>query len=116
MKPAAGRRDTLVTIEHRVETQNTTFGSYSYTWSTLGTEWAEVQDILPSRSESVATVVNMQRRPCRVRMLYRDDVTSAMRLKFDGRTVQIIGGPVELGRRDGLEMVCEDWSTQGEAE
>ena len=110
----AGKRDTLVTIQYRTASQDSTYGTQSYSWSTLGTEWADVQDMLPSRAEQMADGVNIQRRPCRVRMLYRSDMDSTMRLQFDGRTVRIVGGPSEMGRREGLEMVCEDLSTEGD--
>ena len=70
--------------------------------------------MLPSRAERIADEISLQKRPCRIRTLYRADITSDMRITFDGRTVQIVGGPAELGRRDGLEMVCEEWSTSGD--
>lgn len=115
MRPYAGKRDTLITFETRSETQNATTGSYTYTWATHAQEWAEVQDMLPSRAENVAEGINLQRRPCRIRTMFRDDINSTMRITFEGRTVQIVAGPVELGRRDGLEMVCEEYSTEGNA-
>lgn len=117
MKPAAGKRDTLITFQERTATTDSNFGTKTYTWANLAsnpTEWAEVQDILPSRSENVSDEISLQRRPCRIRTLFRDDIDSSMRITFEGRTVQIVGGPAELGRRDGLEMVCEEYSTEGE--
>ena len=96
--------------------QDSGTGAWTYAWDDIvnPTEWAEVQDILPSRAEDVADNINIQRRPCRVRTLYRDDITSEMRVLVEGRTLQIIAGPAELGRRDGLEMICEELTTQGE--
>lgn len=117
MRPAIGKRDTLITFQERTGTQDAGTGAWSYEWEDIAgepTEWAEVQDILPSRAEDVADNIDLARRPCRVRMLYRDDITGEMRITFDGRTLQIVSGPAELGRRDGLEMVCEEMSTQGE--
>lgn len=114
MRPAAFKRDTLITFQERVGTQDAATGSYQYAWQDAADEWAEVQDILPSRAESLDGTIDMQRRPCRVRTLYRADIDSQMRVTFDGRTLQIISGPAELGRRDGLEMICEELSTQGD--
>lgn len=114
MIPAAGRRDTLITIEQKSVTVDPVYGTQVVSWSTLGTEWAEVQDMLPSRGESVADGINIQRRPCRVRTLYRSDVNSTMRITFEGRALQIVAGPAELGRREGLEFICEEYSTEGE--
>lgn len=117
MQVHSGKRDTLITFRERTGTQDSGTGAWSYAWRDLLTnpdEWAEVQDVLPSRSEDVADNIDIQRRPCRIRTLFRDDIDSKMRVTFDGRTLEIIAGPVELGRRDGLEMICEELSTQGE--
>lgn len=114
MKPSASARDTLITFEARTPTVNEDDGTRSYAWTNHAQEYAEVQDMLPSRGEQIADGLSIQRRPCRVRCLYRDDITSDMRVTFEGRTMEIIGGPVELGRRDGLEMVCEDLSSEGD--
>jgi head-tail adaptor len=118
MRPAIGKRDTLITFQSRTASQNATYGSSTYAWANLAsnpTEWAEVQDILPSRAENISDGIDMRRRPCRVRTLYRSDITGDMRIVFDSRTLKIVSGPVELGRRDGLEMLCEQFTTEGEA-
>lgn len=114
MKVPAPKRDTLITFRERTGTQDSGTGAWTYEWADFADEWAEVQDILPSRAENLADNIDLSRRPCRVRTLYRADIASAMRVTFDGRTLEIISGPVELGRRDGLEMICEELSTQGE--
>jgi hypothetical protein len=64
MRPAIGKRDTLITFQERAGTQDAGTGAWTYT--------------------------------------------------FEGRTLQIVSGPAELGRRDGLEFICEEYSTQGE--
>ena len=115
MQLALGKLDTLVTFERRTGTQESTLGTSTYVWAdVLPLEWAEVQDVLPSRGERIAEGVNIAARPARIRCRYRGDVTNDMRVKFDGRTLRIVGGPAELGRREGLEMVCEELSTSGE--
>lgn len=111
----AGRRNRLITFEARTGTQDATYGTRSYGWADHAQEWAEVQDILPSRGENFADGLEIQRRPTRIRTLYRDDITSDMRVKVGDRTLEIIAGPVELGNREGLEMVCEDYSSEGDA-
>lgn len=109
----AGKLNRRVTILRRIEVQDTTYGGFVATWSTLATVWAEVQDMLPSRAERMAEGVEIARRPCRVRMRYRSDVTSAMRLRIDGREYRIVGGPAELGQREGIEFVAEHLTTEG---
>lgn len=109
-----------VQIRHRVRTQNAADGSYVYTWSTLATAFAEVQDQLPSRGERIADGVDVKRRPCRVRMYWRDDVTSAMQLRVlgrgdeDDRDLRIVSGPAELGYRDRMEFVAEELEPGGQ--
>lgn len=87
-------------------------------WVLVCEEWIEVQDMLPSRGERLADGVDVTARPCRVRMLYRDDITAAMRIRLDdenGRLLQIVSEPAELGFREGLELVAEQLSVMGDA-
>lgn len=96
-------------------------------WALVAEVWAEVQDVLPSHGERIADGLSIESRPARIRTLYRADVNGDMRIAVlrrvpngDGtssmqvdRTMQIVAGPVELGRREGLEMMAEDYSTRG---
>lgn len=88
-------------------------GAGSGQWQDVDTVWASVQDALPSRGERLADGVNIATRPARVRMRFRDDVTASMRFVTADRIMQIIAGPAELGRRDGLEFMVEDYSSAG---
>jgi head-tail adaptor len=100
-------------------------GAGSGNWEKVADVWANVQDVLPSRGERQAEGINMAARPARVRMHYRSDVTAAMRFVLgatvDGETVdcssarimQIVSGPAELGRRQGVEFMVEDYSPAG---
>lgn len=112
----AGRRDTPITVEQYAGEQEPVYGTTGGTWADLASMMAEVQDFLPSRSEQVADSINMARRPCRVRVDYFDgiNITSDMRIRIDDRTLRIIGGPAEKGRKEGWEMVCEELSTEGD--
>lgn len=84
------------------------------TWQPIGDAvWAQVRDALPSRSETTDDGLPIATRRARVRLRYRDDITPDMRIQFGTRTMQIIAGPVELGRREGLELMAEDYSTAG---
>jgi head-tail adaptor len=93
-------------------------GAGSGTWALVKEVWAEVQDQLPSRGERMSDGINIAARPARVRMRYRDDVSSEMRLVqlrkgVPERILQIISGPAVLGNRDGLEMLAEDYRPAG---
>jgi SPP1 family predicted phage head-tail adaptor len=75
---------------------------------------AEVQDVLPSRAESIGNdAINIARRPSRIRIRYRTDITSDMRILYEGKTLRIVAGPAEIGNREGLELMAEE-VTSGE--
>jgi head-tail adaptor len=118
--PTAGELDRPVRIEYKVIANTGAHGTPVETWYPLvvlpgspavaATLWAQILDDLPSRSESVQQGAQIGRSLSRVRMRWRDDVTSDMRIvETDGleRVLQIIGGPAELGRREFFEVRCE---------
>lgn len=118
MQVHSGKRDTLVTFQSASITQDATYLSRVKSWSDVTpNEWAEVQDMLPSRAEDMADGIDITRRPCRIRTLYRSDITAQHRVKIGSRILEIVSGPVILGtpgRPEGLEMVCVEFSTQGQ--
>lgn len=123
---AAGSLDRRIRIERPVADASFK-GAGSGTWEPVATVWASVQDMLPSRSEKIADGINIATRPSRVRMHYREGIDASMRVLVgrylkdgDGnrywkttRTAQIITVPAEMGNRDGLEFMIEDYSTAG---
>ncbi|MFD1951370.1 head-tail adaptor protein [Sphingomonas arantia] len=82
-------------------------------WVPVDTVWAGVQDLLPSRSERTDDGLVLATGRARVRIRWRDDITADMRILHGERVMQIIAGPAMLGRRGGLEMMAEDYSTAG---
>lgn len=102
-------------IEYKVVSQDATYGTEVVTWTTLATRWGEVQDVLPSRSESVQEGLAVAKNQTRLRMLYWDDITSEMRVVVTTRSgeviYQIISGPSIVGNKDGIEMMIERVST-----
>lgn len=88
-------------------------GAGSGTWALVAEVSAEIQHMLPSRGERLAGGINMAARPARVRIRWRADVTSDMRIVLDGRVMHIVAGPAELGRREGLELMVEDYRPAG---
>ena len=109
-----GTLDRLITIERPVAAEGLT-GAGSGTWVEVGKVWANVQDALPSRAERLADGMNISARPARVRMHFRPDISAAMRFVLGDRIMQIVSGPAELGREEGLEFMVEDYSTAGNA-
>jgi SPP1 family predicted phage head-tail adaptor len=111
----AGTLDRRIRFERRIVTQDPVYGTSKATWEPVITVWAQVRDILPSRAESVDESISLARHPAQVRIRYRTGITSDMRVIYGERTMQIVAGPAELGRREALELMVEEMSTQGEA-
>ena len=114
-----------ITIEKRQTTQNSQYGTEVNTWVPLAAYpgsptvavrfWAEVLDFLPSRSEAVTQGLQVARNQTRLRMRWRDDIDSTMRVVVHGESdtyYSIVGGPAEIGgRKEGSEMVLERFSS-----
>lgn len=112
MALAAGSLNRLIRIERPVA--DTSFdGAGSGTWELVTLVWANVQDALPSRAERLADGLNIASRPARVRMRYRTDITPDMRILTGDRVMQIVAGPAEMGNREGIEVMAEDYSSAG---
>jgi SPP1 family predicted phage head-tail adaptor len=109
-----GKLNRLITILERQVTKDPVYNTEIVEWVVLTTAYAEVQDMLPSRAERIAEGINIARRPARVRMRWRPDIDSTMRISVDGREMRIVAGPIELGRRGGLELMVEELSTEGQ--
>lgn len=119
----AGARSTLISFETRQTTQDETYGTtIEGDWVEHSQAWAEVQDMLPSRSESLDESISIQRSPARVRIDQYDGVriTSAMRVRIAAdelwpeRIMRIVSGPAYVQKSRELEFVCEQLSTEGQ--
>lgn len=102
-------------------------GAGSGNWIRVCECWGEVQDALPSRSEQLGEGIAVTSRPARVRVSFRADLSSEMRIligrtsrKNDGtpqwqtdRVLQIVSGPAEIGRRDQLEFIAAEYRPAG---
>jgi head-tail adaptor len=107
-----GELDRRTRWEIPVETPDLVYGSPTLTWTVLDTVYAQVQDALPSRAESVTMGATVAKNQVRVRRRWRSGITSAARvtlLDVNPPTVlQVIGGPAEIGgRRTFIEVMCE---------
>lgn len=117
----ASQLDRQITIERKQVTVDSTYGTELVSWVPLVAQagsptvaqrfWAEVQDALPSRSESVVQGLAVARNQVRIRFRFRADVDSSMRVivHWDTGDVvhQIVGGPATIGRKEWTEVVTE---------
>lgn len=114
VKVTAGSLTSRIRIERPVSDASFD-GAGSGTWELVAEVWASVQDALPSRGERLANGINVAARPARVRMRYRTDVDGSMRFVMGDRVMHIVSGPAELGHRDGIEVMVENYSVAGNA-
>jgi SPP1 family predicted phage head-tail adaptor len=110
----AGDLDRRVTILSRAVGTDPVYGTATEGWLPAFTVSAQVRDVLPSRADRVTEEITLSHRPARVRMRWRDDVTQANRVEIDGVQMRIVAGPAMLGRREGLEIMVEALSTEGQ--
>jgi head-tail adaptor len=105
-----GTLDKRARIERRIVTQDSTYGTDVVTWQTLAVVWCNLVDSAPSRDEQVRNGMSMVKVRCRMRMRYRGDIATDMRvvmMRPDEQIWQIVGGPAEIGVRDGIELMIE---------
>ena len=101
-----------------MKTPDPEYGTEVLSWALVESAWAEVRDILPSKGESIAGGFDVGKRPARVRMRYRTDIDNTMRLvdpERNGRIMEIITLPAELGRREAIEFMVQEFTTRGDA-
>lgn len=108
-----------ITIEYKVITQDSSYGTESITWTVLASRIsANIQDVLPSRSESVKQGLRIGTSQTRIRIRRRTDITTDMRVIIHDATNSthyIVGAPAEMDGRRLIEFVCEKYTTAGQA-
>lgn len=109
----ASRLDTRIRIERKIVIPDPLYGTEKVAWVEFATVWAEVQDVLPSRAERLADSIVIANRPARIRMRHLVGITPDMRVIIGDRTLQIVSGPSEIGRRQGIELIAEQHSSEG---
>lgn len=111
-----GPLDQRILVERKTTTKDPDYGTEVVTpWVEVATLWASMQDVLPSKAEEAGDGIRVLTRPCRIRTRYVTGITSDMRLTWleRSRVMQIVSGPAELGRKEGLEFMAQEYSTVG---
>ena len=111
----ASKLRTRTRIERKIVTPDPLYGTETVTWEEFASVWAEVQDVLPSRAERLADSIIIANRPARIRMRHLAGITPDMRVIIGDRVLQIVSGPAVIGRREGIELIIEQYSSAGEA-
>jgi SPP1 family predicted phage head-tail adaptor len=108
-----GDLDERITFERKQETQGSGSGAYRHGWTDHATVWASVTE--ETRPERVGDGVSLASRPANIFIHWRYDITSEMRVRYGERTLKIVAGPAEVGRREWLKFSAVEFSTQGDA-
>jgi SPP1 family predicted phage head-tail adaptor len=105
----------IVIEEKTITDSGDGYGGEVTAWAEFASVWAEIQDVLPSKSEKQSDVIRTATRPARIRIRYLPGITSDMRITTDNgtRIMQIIAGPAEIGHRRVIELMAEEYSTGG---
>lgn len=111
----ASKLDTRIRIERKTITRDPQYGTEEVSWAEFACVWAEVKDILPSKAERLADSIQIGRRPARIRIRYLAGLAADMRVIIETRLHQIISGPATLGRREAMEFLVEEHSSEGAA-
>lgn len=110
-----GPLDKRARIERKVSTLDPDYGTQVDSWEPITNPvvWCSVQDELPSKSEAVRNGLTVATQRTRIRMRYRSDITSDMRIiiaRPAAQAYQIVSGPAVLGR-NGIELFVERYSS-----
>lgn len=111
MRPSLLNR--RISIQANKSVEDPLYGVQPAQWVGVASVWAEIQDVLPSKSESIIEGALVSYRRTRIRIRYRAGIDSTMRIIETGglgRVWQIIGGPAVVGNRKGIELLCEEYS------
>ena len=104
----AGRLDRVVTLGKKTVSGQDSYGEETVTWTDV-IVWAERRDLRGDERWTAQQVMGKQ--TCVYRIYYRTDLTVEDRL-VDGSDTYDIHSIAEIGRKEGLELLC---SARGEA-
>jgi len=104
MALAAGDMWTRITIEQPTSTANAV-GEPVLSWSTYATVWAAVDSLSSRETERFAETVGFMTH--RIRIRYLSGLTSAMRIIYRSRTLEI-GQIIERDRLWHQELICTE--------
>ena len=105
MSEVAGRLSERVVVMTPV-TVDDDEGGKTTTWSTVASVKAAVEPL--TRQERLQAVASETTVTHRVTIRWIADVTSRSRLHWGDRVLEVVGPPVEIGRRNLLECDCAE--------
>lgn len=107
MQTPAAQLDRRIQLQAPTLTQDPSYGSSQTSWATTATVWARLLE--RQVAEAVETDTRVMTRSITLRIRHRTDVLSTWRVALGSRTLQITG-VLEVGRREFLDLMCEEYS------
>lgn len=101
-----GTLDRRVQLHAPVVGRDEQFGSEVTTYPVTATVWGRVVE--RDAGEAITPDRRVIKRGITVRIRYRSDVQSTWRCTIGGRQMAFTGAPIEVGRRQYLDLTCED--------
>lgn len=98
-------------IEKKQVTIDEIYGTEVINWGQVGVFWCEIQDVLPSKSESVQSSVNIGKKQSRLRIRYTKNLDSSMRVVIGSDIYQFVSDFAELSDRQYLEVLIEKYTS-----
>lgn len=111
-----GQLDRYIRIEHQSVVKDPDYGSEVVTWATYKECWAQVSDITTRSQEATNSDLRLLKRPCKITVRYDDGINSTMRIVMldrGNRLLEIVSKPAEIGRREAMEFMAEDYEVNG---
>lgn len=98
-------------IEKKQVTIDEIYGTEVINWVQVGVFWCEIQDVLPSKSESTQSSINIGKKQSRLRIRYTKNLDSSMRVIIGSDIYQFVSDFAELSDRQYLEVLIEKYTS-----
>ena len=98
-------------IEKKQVTIDEIYGTEVINWGQVGVFWCEIQDVLPSKSESIQSSVNIGKKQSRLRIRYTKNLDSSKRVIIGSDIYQFVSDFAELSDRQYLEVLIEKYTS-----
>lgn len=110
----SGQLDRRITIQRKQVVDDPEYGPQPAIWQTVAARVpAQVQDVLPSRSETFGAAATQSAQPARVRIRYMRGITADMRIVLHDEVDtlhQLKTDGAEIGRREWTEFMVEEFA------
>lgn len=106
-----GKLDQFVRVEQKTVTKDPDYGSDVTTWVLYKCAWASILDVTTKMQESTNSDLRQLKQPTRVQMRYDPtiDVTMRIVVAANNRILNIVSQPAEIGRREAIEFMAENY-------